>query len=128
MSKLLMLDCDGTIRRSKSGATFINDPLDQEIIPEAADAIAHYHNQGWVIVGITNQGGVAYPARPFNGFPLINGVLFVASPFSFWLFDDFAHINYQTVEAVQQSKKLYFQRCNVFPYLIQASYKKLIPR
>lgn len=46
MNKLLLLDMDGTIRRSKSGATFINDPLDQEIIPEAQSAIAHYYNQG----------------------------------------------------------------------------------
>lgn len=59
MTKLLLLDCDGTIRRSKSGATFINEPHDQEAIPEAESAIAHYYRQGWTIIGITNQGGVA---------------------------------------------------------------------
>ncbi|MEH2201139.1 polynucleotide kinase [Nostoc sp.] len=57
--KLLILDLDGTVRRPKSGAKFISDPLDQEIIPEAARAIAHYKSQGWLIVGATNQGGVA---------------------------------------------------------------------
>lgn len=58
--KLLMLDLDGTVRRPKSGAAFINDPKDQEIIPEAAAAIAFYVEQGWTLVGITNQGGVLY--------------------------------------------------------------------
>lgn len=57
--KLLILDLDGTVRCPKSGAKFINDPLDQEIIPEAGIAIADYKSQGWIIVGATNQGGVA---------------------------------------------------------------------
>ncbi|MEH1788842.1 MAG: hypothetical protein V7L23_25500 [Nostoc sp.] len=57
--KLLILDLDGTVRRPKSGAKFINNPHDQEIIPEAQRAIAHYKSQCWIIVGATNQGGVA---------------------------------------------------------------------
>jgi D-glycero-D-manno-heptose 1,7-bisphosphate phosphatase len=56
MSKILFLDLDGTVRKSKSGATFINDPYDQELIDGVEDAIARY--QGWKIVGVTNQGGV----------------------------------------------------------------------
>ena len=56
MSKILFLDLDGTVRRTKSGATFINDPYDQEIIPGVHEAIARY--QDWTIVGVTNQGGV----------------------------------------------------------------------
>lgn len=59
MTKLLLCDLDGTVRTTKSGATFINDPLDQQLIPEAQSAIAHYHSQEWAIVGITNQGGVS---------------------------------------------------------------------
>ncbi len=58
-TKLLMLDLDGTVRCPKSRAKFISDPLDQEIIPEAQLVIAHYKSQGWLIVGATNQGGVA---------------------------------------------------------------------
>lgn len=58
MSKLLLLDLDGTVRTTKSGATFINDPHDQQIIKEAAAAIACYPFD-WAVVGITNQGGVA---------------------------------------------------------------------
>lgn len=40
MSKILFLDLDGTVRKSKSGATFINDPYDQELIPGVEEAIA----------------------------------------------------------------------------------------
>lgn len=58
-TKLLILDLDGTARRPKSGAKFINKPLDQEIIPEAAKRIEEYFKNNWVIVGATNQGGVA---------------------------------------------------------------------
>jgi len=55
--QILFLDLDGTVRRSKSGQTFINDPQDQEIIPGVFEAIDRHV---WlIIVGITNQGGVA---------------------------------------------------------------------
>ncbi|MFM6139134.1 MAG: HAD hydrolase-like protein [Sphaerospermopsis kisseleviana] len=56
MNRILFVDLDGTVRRTKSGATFINDPYDQEIIPGVQEAIARYHD--WKIIGITNQGGV----------------------------------------------------------------------
>lgn len=59
MTKLLLLDMDGTVRESASGATFINEPRDQKVIEGVDDAIAHYHERGWTIVGVTNQGGVA---------------------------------------------------------------------
>lgn len=59
MAKLLLLDCDGTIREPLSGAKFISHPRDQKIIPGADKAISHYYSKGWSIVGITNQGGVA---------------------------------------------------------------------
>ena len=56
MSKILFLALDNTIRRTKSGATFINEPYDQELIPGVEEAIARH--QGEIIIGITNQGGV----------------------------------------------------------------------
>lgn len=58
MPKLLLLDLDGTVRKSASGAKFIQNPSDQVIIDGARDAIAAYSD--WVIIGITNQAGVAY--------------------------------------------------------------------
>jgi len=57
--KLLLLDLDGTIRRSLAGETFINDPYDQELMPGALEAITGYFDDGFTIFGITNQGGVA---------------------------------------------------------------------
>ncbi len=57
--KILLVDCDGTIRQPKSGAKFIDKPTDQEPIPGAVEAIDHYHSEGWLIIGVTNQAGVA---------------------------------------------------------------------
>lgn len=59
MAKLLLTDCDGTIRKPKSRTKFIQHPHDQKIIKGADQAIAHYAQQGYTIMGITNQGGVA---------------------------------------------------------------------
>lgn len=56
---------DGTVRIKKGGTPgdiksgFISHPDDQEIIPGAARAIESYAQQGWLIVGCSNQGGVA---------------------------------------------------------------------
>lgn len=59
MTKFLFLDCDGTIRQPLGGSKFISHPRDQRIIPGADIAIAHYHRQGYLCIGATNQGGVA---------------------------------------------------------------------
>lgn len=58
-NKLLLVDLSGTILTPLSGGKFIQHPKDQRIIKGADKAIAHYHKEGWVIVGIANQGGVA---------------------------------------------------------------------
>jgi D-glycero-D-manno-heptose 1,7-bisphosphate phosphatase len=42
--KILFLDLDGTVRKTKSGATFINDPYDQELIVGVEGAIALYND------------------------------------------------------------------------------------
>jgi D-glycero-D-manno-heptose 1,7-bisphosphate phosphatase len=57
--RILCLDLDGTVRRSKSGKTFIEGPDDIELIPGMKELIWKYKREGWVIVAITNQGGVA---------------------------------------------------------------------
>jgi D-glycero-D-manno-heptose 1,7-bisphosphate phosphatase len=56
---LLLLDLDGTVREPLDGHKFIRRPRDQRIIAQANGAIAYYQLQGWEIVGITNQAGVA---------------------------------------------------------------------
>lgn len=55
----LCLDLDGTVRRSKVGG-FIKDENDIELIPGVEKLIWRYRNMGWLIVGVSNQGGVAH--------------------------------------------------------------------
>ena len=55
---LLLIDLDGTIREPLSGKQYFQHPQDQKIIPGAEVAIGTYKDD-WIIVGITNQGGVA---------------------------------------------------------------------
>jgi D-glycero-D-manno-heptose 1,7-bisphosphate phosphatase len=87
MTKLLLLDCDGTIREPASGGKFIQHPSDQRIIKGADQALAHYHKNEWQIVGITNQGGVAAGHKTIEDaieeqlitlelFPEIEGIFF----------------------------------------------------
>ena len=59
MSKLLLLDMDGTCRESAGGHQFIQHPMDQKIIPGADTALARYHAEGWFIFGASNQFHVA---------------------------------------------------------------------
>ncbi len=59
MTKLLLLDLDGTCREPASGEKFIQHPLDQRVIFGADKGVAHAHKQGWTIIAISNQGGVA---------------------------------------------------------------------
>lgn len=58
-NRLLLLDLDGTIREPLNGEKFIQHPRDQRIIKGADKALAHYHTEEWLIIGISNQGGVA---------------------------------------------------------------------
>jgi len=55
----LCLDLDGTVRRSKSGG-FISGPDDVELFPGVEAMIWRYRDDGFLIFGITNQGGVAH--------------------------------------------------------------------
>lgn len=56
----LCLDFDGTIRRSKTGQTFIKDEYDIELMPGVESIIMRYREMGWLILGISNQGGIAH--------------------------------------------------------------------
>lgn len=58
MNKIFFFDLDGTLRQTKSGATFISEPDDQQPIVGAKEAIAYY-SEKFICIGITNQGGVA---------------------------------------------------------------------
>jgi len=55
----LCLDFDGTIRYSKRGR-IINRPEDVALFDGVEEQIWSYKDQGYLVFGITNQGGVAY--------------------------------------------------------------------
>ena len=55
----LCLDLDGTIRHSKTG-DFINGPDDVALFPDVEAKVWKYRNEGYLILGISNQGGVAF--------------------------------------------------------------------
>jgi len=55
----LCLDFDGTIRYSKHGQ-FINQLEDIALFPDVEAVLWDYRARGYLVVGITNQGGVAY--------------------------------------------------------------------
>lgn len=79
--KILFLDLDGTVRRSKSGATFINDPHDQELMPGVLEAIARYDLEEWKVIGITNQGGVGAGYKTLENCILEQEVTMKIAPF-----------------------------------------------
>lgn len=57
--KLAILDKDGTLTQSKSGAQFVQHPEDQELMPGVKEAIARLVAGGYVLAIASNQGGVA---------------------------------------------------------------------
>lgn len=80
----LLLDFDGTIRKSKSGNRFIQGPDDIELLPNVERILWQYRRQGYLILGVSNQGGVAFMIRPQSS---INAemdatlALFTSNPF-----------------------------------------------
>ncbi|WP_041257969.1 HAD-IIIA family hydrolase [Fibrella aestuarina] len=57
---VLFMDLDGTVRRPKSGKTFNTASDDFELIPGIEARIMAYVQAGYLIVAVTNQGGVAH--------------------------------------------------------------------
>ncbi len=55
---LLLVDMDGTLREPLSGHQYFQQPKDQRIIAGVEIAIRAYKDD-WIIVGLSNQGGVA---------------------------------------------------------------------
>lgn len=58
MDKLLLCDLDGTLREPFNGGKFGRHPRDQKIVEGTDKVLKTYDKSGWLIVGITNQGGV----------------------------------------------------------------------
>ncbi|HEX6122320.1 MAG TPA: HAD-IIIA family hydrolase [Ktedonobacterales bacterium] len=56
----LFVDLDGTVRETYSGRVHPIEPRDQRVLPGVAARLAAYRARGYAIVGVTNQGGVAF--------------------------------------------------------------------
>lgn len=57
MTKALFLDRDGVINRERGEYTF--KITDFEILPDLVETLKEVQNQGYLIIVITNQGGIA---------------------------------------------------------------------
>lgn len=67
--RLLILGKDGTLTKSKSGATFVQHPEDQELLPGVEEAIARYAADGWAMAIASNQGGCMWTKTPAMSCP-----------------------------------------------------------
>lgn len=58
-NKAVIFDYDGTLRETKSGAHFPTDVADIRILPGRAAKIKKYAADGYKLLGVSNQSGVA---------------------------------------------------------------------
>jgi D-glycero-D-manno-heptose 1,7-bisphosphate phosphatase len=56
----LFVDLDNTVRETISGRVHPVRPEDQVLLPGVARRLAEYKARGYAIVGVTNQGAVAF--------------------------------------------------------------------
>ena len=83
VSPALCLDFDGTIRYSRHGK-FINRPADIVLFDGVEEKIWEYRDNGYLIFGITNQGGIAFGIRSVSDDQVIldaTRALFKRDPF-----------------------------------------------
>lgn len=57
--KALLLDYDGTLRRTKSGEKYPLTPDDVEVLPGRAEVLRRYAADGYLLLGVSNQSGVS---------------------------------------------------------------------
>lgn len=58
-NKALILDFDGTLRETISGAKYPTDPADVRVLPGRVDVLRRYQRMGYLLLGASNQSGVA---------------------------------------------------------------------
>lgn len=66
LAPALVLDLDGTVRYSKNGE-FINKPEDVALFADVEARLWEMRGQGYLIFGVTNQGGVAFGHKSVLG-------------------------------------------------------------
>lgn len=57
---VLIVDINGTINRNKKGRPFIDSLEDIEIIPGTVEILSFFKQEGFLVLGCSNQGGVAF--------------------------------------------------------------------
>lgn len=55
----VLLDIDGTLRRTRSGAPYPRDIGDIEVLPGRREKLAALQAEGWLLLGVSNQSGIA---------------------------------------------------------------------
>jgi HAD superfamily hydrolase (TIGR01662 family) len=58
-NKAIILDYDGTLRKTKSGEKYPITPEDIEILPRRTDLLKKYQDQGYLLLGASNQSFIA---------------------------------------------------------------------
>jgi D-glycero-D-manno-heptose 1,7-bisphosphate phosphatase len=58
MADIFFCDVDGTLTGTVSRATFKSNSRDVLVLPGVENALSHYAQEGYLIVGISNEGGV----------------------------------------------------------------------
>lgn len=59
VNKAVLVDYDGTLRRTKSGAKYPTSPDDVELLPGRAAVLRRYAAEGYKLLGVSNQSGVS---------------------------------------------------------------------
>jgi len=59
VNKAVILDYDGTLRTTKSGEIFPKTPEDIEILPNRKGVLEKYQNEGYLLLGVSNQSSIA---------------------------------------------------------------------
>lgn len=58
-NKAILVDYDGTLRETVSGAKFPVTPGDIRVLPNRYEILRAYQKKGYIILGVSNQSGVA---------------------------------------------------------------------
>jgi histidinol-phosphate phosphatase family protein len=58
-NKGIILDYDGTLRKTKSGEKYPKIVEDIEILPNRTETLKEYQRKGFILLGVSNQSGVA---------------------------------------------------------------------